>query len=50
MDMQLAELRIGGKDRKVVVTAPKNGFFYVIDRSNGKLISAEPFVVVNWAS
>jgi alcohol dehydrogenase (cytochrome c)/quinohemoprotein ethanol dehydrogenase len=29
--------------------APKNGFFYVIDRTNGKLISAQPFVPVNWA-
>jgi quinohemoprotein ethanol dehydrogenase len=50
MDMQLAELRIDGVDRKVVVTAPKNGFFYVIDRSNGRLISAQPFAVVNWAT
>jgi quinohemoprotein ethanol dehydrogenase len=50
MDMQIAELRIDGATRKVVVTAPKNGFFYVIDRTNGKLISAEPFAVVNWAT
>jgi len=49
MDMALAELRIGGRTRKVLVTAPKNGFFYVIDRTNGRLISAEPFVKVTWA-
>ena len=50
MDMQLADLEIDGRLRKVVMTAPKNGFFYVIDRSNGQLISAEPFAKVTWAS
>ncbi|CDO35202.1 PQQ-dependent dehydrogenase, methanol/ethanol family [Novosphingobium sp. KN65.2] len=50
MDMELADLEIDGKPRQVVMTAPKNGFFYVIDRKNGKLISAEPFVDVTWAS
>jgi len=50
MDMELATLTIGGKPRKVLMTAPKNGFFYVIDRTSGKLISAEPFAKVNWAS
>jgi quinohemoprotein ethanol dehydrogenase len=50
MDMALAELVIDGKPRKVLMTAPKNGFFYVIDRSNGKLISASPFARVTWAS
>jgi quinohemoprotein ethanol dehydrogenase len=50
MDMQLAELTVDGKPRKVLMTAPKNGFYYVIDRTNGKLISAEPIVKVNWAS
>ncbi|KHK92761.1 PQQ-dependent dehydrogenase, methanol/ethanol family [Novosphingobium malaysiense] len=49
MDMELADLDIGGKRRQVLMTAPKNGFFYVIDRTNGKLISAEPFVKVTWA-
>lgn len=49
MDMELAELTIEGKPRQVVMTAPKNGFYYVIDRLNGKLISAEPFVQVSWA-
>ena len=49
MDIQIADLEIGGTLRKVVMSAPKNGFFYVIDRTNGKLISAEPHAKVNWA-
>ena len=49
MDMELADLKIDGQVRKVVMTAPKNGFFYVIDRTNGKLISAKPYVDVTWA-
>jgi quinohemoprotein ethanol dehydrogenase len=48
--MTLADLEIGGKPRKVILHAPKNGFFYVIDRTDGKLISANNFVPVNWAS
>ncbi len=48
--MTLAELEIGGTPRKVLMQAAKNGFFYVIDRTNGKLLSANPFVTVNWAS
>jgi len=48
--MILADLKIGGKLRKVIMQAPKNGFFYLLDRVTGKLISAEPFVPVNWAS
>jgi quinohemoprotein ethanol dehydrogenase len=50
MDMELADLDIQGQHRKVLITAPKNGFVYVIDRTNGKLISAEPFAKVTWAS
>jgi len=49
MDMELADLQIDGKPRKVLMTAPKNGFFYVIDRTNGKLISAQPIVKISWA-
>ncbi len=49
MDMELATLTIDGKPRKVLMTAPKNGFFYVIDRTTGKVISAEPIAKVNWA-
>jgi len=50
MDIQLADLEIGGRQRQVLMTAPKNGFFYVIDRTDGTLISAEPFVKISWAS
>jgi quinohemoprotein ethanol dehydrogenase len=49
MDMEFADLKIGGKRRKVLLTAPKNGFFYVIDRTNGKLISAEAYTKQTWA-
>ena len=49
-DMPLATLMIDGAPRKVVMQAPKNGFFYVLDRDTGKLLSAEPFVKVNWAT
>ena len=48
--MILADLKIGGKPRKVILHAPKNGFFFVIDRTDGKLISAKNFVDVNWAT
>ena len=45
----LADLAIGGQPRKVLMQAPKNGFFYVLDRATGELISAEPYVTVTWA-
>ena len=48
--MVLDTLEIEGEDRQVIMHAPKNGFFYVIDRSNGELISAEKFADANWAS
>lgn len=48
--MILADLTIEGKPRKVIMHAPKNGFFFVIDRTNGKFISAKNFVDVNWAT
>ncbi|WP_176598932.1 PQQ-dependent dehydrogenase, methanol/ethanol family [Sphingobium sp. 15-1] len=46
----LATLTIDGRPRKVLMQAPKNGFFYVLDRTDGKLISARPFSRVNWAN
>ncbi len=49
MPIMLADLTIAGKPRKVLMEAPKNGFFYVIDRTDGRLISAEKFVPNNWA-
>ena len=46
----LADMTIGGQPRKVLLQAPKNGFFYVIDRTNGKLISAKAYVPQSWAT
>jgi len=48
--MILADLNIGGTERKVIMQAPKNGFFYVIDRATGEFISGDPFIAVNWAT
>lgn len=48
--MILADLEIAGQPRKVILHAPKNGFFFVIDRTDGSFISADPFVPVNWAT
>ncbi len=45
----LADLTIGGQPRKVVMQAARNGFFYVLDRSNGKLLAANKYVKVTWA-
>ncbi len=46
----LADLTIDGRPRKVLMQAPKNGFFYVIDRATGAFISAQPFANVTWAT
>ena len=46
----LADLHIGNQQRKVLMQAPKNGFFYVLDRVTGELISANPYVYTNWAT
>jgi len=48
--MILAELEINNKPRSVIMQAPKNGFFYVLDRATGEFISAKNYVPVNWAS
>ncbi len=48
--MILAELELGGKHRKVLMQAPKNGFFYVLDRATGELLKADKYVFVSWAS
>jgi quinohemoprotein ethanol dehydrogenase len=50
MDIVLADLDIDGEPVKAILHAPKNGFFYVIDRRDGKLVSAEPFTRVTWAT
>lgn len=44
-----AELSLDGERRKVLMQAPKNGFFYVLDRETGELLSAENYVPMNWA-
>ena len=48
--MILADLTINGQPKKVLMQAPKNGFFYVLDRTNGKLLSANNYVPVTWAT
>ena len=49
MDIVLATIDLDGAPRPVILHAPKNGFFYVIDRETGELISAEKIVEVSWA-
>lgn len=46
----LADIQWQGETRKVLMQAPKSGFFMVVDRTNGKLLSAEPFARVTWAT
>jgi quinohemoprotein ethanol dehydrogenase len=46
----LADISIDGKARKALLHAPKNGFFYVLDRATGALISAKPYTQVSWAT
>jgi len=46
----LADIRVNGQPRKVMIQANKNGFMYVLDRTNCKLIAAHAYVKVNWAS
>jgi quinohemoprotein ethanol dehydrogenase len=47
--MILADLDIGGSMRKVIMQAPKNGFFYVLDRATGEFLSAAPYAYQTWA-
>ena len=49
-DIMLAEMNVDGEDKKVLMQAPKNGFFYVIDRENGELLRAHNYVPTNWAT
>jgi alcohol dehydrogenase (cytochrome c) len=46
----LADIPVNGQMRKVMIQANKNGFLYVLDRTNCKLIAAHPMVKVNWAT
>lgn len=47
--IMVADLPIAGRTRRVVMQAPKNGFFYVLDAPSGQLLSAEKYVPVDWA-
>lgn len=49
-EMVLADMNVEGKPTKVLMDANRNGFFYVLDRTNGKLLAANPYVNVNWAT
>ena len=46
----LADMEIAGKLRKVLMQAPKNGFFYLLDRTDGKLLSANNYINITWAT
>jgi PQQ-dependent dehydrogenase (methanol/ethanol family) len=46
----LADIELGGAPRKVLMQAPKNGFFYVLDRATGELLSAENYIDITWAT
>ena len=46
--MILADLKLGGRTRQVLMHAPKNGFFYVLDRATGEFLSGKAFTYVNW--
>jgi quinohemoprotein ethanol dehydrogenase len=48
--MMTADLTIGGHKKHVILQPSKNGFFYVLEAATGKLISADPFTEVNWAT
>ena len=49
-DIALADMVVDGRERKVLLQAPKNGFFYVLDRTDGTLLRAHPYTVVTWAT
>jgi alcohol dehydrogenase (cytochrome c) len=46
----LADIQINGQSRKVLMSANRNGVFYVLDRTNGQFIKATPFTKVNWVN
>jgi PQQ-dependent dehydrogenase (methanol/ethanol family) len=50
MHILLADIVFGGQKRHVAMTAPKNGFFYVVDAKSGELLEAKPIAKVSWAS
>ncbi|HWU02928.1 MAG TPA: PQQ-dependent dehydrogenase, methanol/ethanol family, partial [Novosphingobium sp.] len=48
-NLVMATLPVGGQQRQVIMQAPKNGFFYMLDRKTGRFLSGTPYVPVNWA-
>jgi len=48
--MILADMEIEGEQREIIMQAPKNGFFYVLDRATGEFLSAEPYIPQTWAT
>lgn len=48
--LMLATLTVDGQQRRVLMQANKNGFFYELDPATGKLISAKPYAEINWAT
>ena len=48
--LMLADLQIGGRTRKVIMQAPKDGFFYVLDRATGQFVSATAYTPMTWAT
>lgn len=48
--MILADMEVNGEQRKIIMQAPKNGFFYVLDRVTGELLSAETYMPITWAT
>ena len=46
----LADLQVGGRTRQVLMQAPKDGFFYILDRATGEFLSGAPYAAVNWAT
>ena len=49
-DIALLDMEVDGAQRKVLFQAPKNGFFYVLDRADGALLRAAPYATLNWAT
>ena len=49
-DIALLDVTLDGVERKVLFQAPKNGFFYMVDRANGEFLRAAPYATVNWAT
>ncbi len=49
-DIMLVDMKIANRDRKVLMHAPKDGFFYIIDRLTGEVISADPITKISWAT